>query len=132
MVDNPGGIEDGDVREIAGLELTAAFEMLTLLIACAHEEDAAARAVARKDTNCFEDPFGATRGTLDAVDKAGNQRYTDLLNHDLRRSAMSGHKTRVVFGRHHIVDEQDGVAAMTRVQLSAKNKLPAPRPRLKP
>ena len=87
-------------------------------------------------------------GTLEPVDKRGNRRYTGLLIHDLRRSAIknlmkagvtekvamaiSGHKTRAVFDRYHIVDEQDVVAAMTRVQLSAKNNLPAPQPQLKP
>lgn len=74
----------------------------------------------------------AKLGTLTPVDKAGNQRYTGLIIHDLRRSAIknlmkmgvnervamtiSGHKTRSVFDRYHIVDESDVLEAMKRVE----------------
>lgn len=59
-------------------------------------------------------------------------RYTGLMIHDLRRSAVrnlmksgvgervavrvSGHKTRDIFDRYHIVDTEDVVTAMRRVQ----------------
>lgn len=71
-------------------------------------------------------------GTMEPVDKAGNRRYTGLIIHDMRRSAIknllkmgvnervamqiSGHKTRAVFDRYHIVDETDVLDAMRRLQ----------------
>jgi len=36
--------------------------------------------------------------------------------------AISGHKTRAVFDRYHIVDTQDVVDAMRRVQQAARTK----------
>jgi integrase len=67
-------------------------------------------------------------GTLDKK----TWRYSGLIVHDLRRSAIrnliaagvnekvamaiSGHKTRSVFDRYHIVDSSDVLAAMRRVQ----------------
>ena len=78
-------------------------------------------------------------GVLEPVDKMGNRRYTGLIIHDLRRSAIknlmkvgvpekvamtiSGHKTRSVFDRYHIVDETDVLEAMKRV-VSAASKAP--------
>jgi integrase len=75
-------------------------------------------------------------GKLEPIDKQNNRRYTGLIVHDLRRSAIrnlmkagtsenvamriSGHKTRAVFDRYHIVDTVDVVAAMRRVQDAAK------------
>lgn len=70
-------------------------------------------------------------GTLGPVDGNGDRRYSGLLIHDLRRSAIknlmrmgvsekvamtiSGHKTRAVFDRYNIIDEQDVLDAMQRV-----------------
>jgi integrase len=74
----------------------------------------------------------ASLGTLEPIDMQNNRRYTGLIVHDLRRSAIknlmkagvnervamaiSGHKTRAVFDRYHIVDETDVLEAMRRVQ----------------
>jgi integrase len=71
-------------------------------------------------------------GTLTEVEGKSDPRYTGLIIHDLRRSAIknlmkagtsekvamtiSGHKTRDVFDRYHVVDTQDVVEAMRRVQ----------------
>ena len=76
----------------------------------------------------------AKLGTLTKVDGKQDPRYTGLIIHDLRRSAIknlmkaganekvamkiSGHKTRDVFDRYHIVDTEDVVEAMRRVQAS--------------
>jgi integrase len=98
----------------------------------------------------------AKLGTLTKVEGKQDPRYTGLIIHDLRRSAIknlmkagvnekvamkiSGHKTRDVFDRYHIVDTEDVVEAMRRVQSSESGqkglvsngeksvkKLPAPR-----
>jgi integrase len=94
-------------------------------------------------------------GVQEPIDKAGNRRYDGLIIHDLRRSAIrnlvkagvpekvamtiSGHKTRSVFDRYHIVDEADVLAAMKRVVSAAGNSVkilsesdsrPTPRKRL--
>jgi hypothetical protein len=94
-------------------------------------------------------------GVLEPKDKAGNQKYVGLIIHDLRRSAIknlmktgttekvamaiSGHKTRAVFDRYHIIDGQDVVSAMrrvqeppARVQFGANPQTRAPKPQLKP
>src|ERR1700730_2906848 len=71
-------------------------------------------------------------GKLEAIDEQNNRRYTGLIVHDLRRSAIknfmkagvnervamsiSGHKTRAVFDRYHIVDDTDVIEAMRKVQ----------------
>ncbi len=71
-------------------------------------------------------------GTLTEVEGKPDPRYTGLIIHDLRRSAIrnlmkagtsekvamtnSGHKMRDVFDRYHIVDTQDVVEAMRRVR----------------
>lgn len=78
-------------------------------------------------------------GTLTKVEGKKDPRYNGLIIHDLRRSAVknlvksgttekvamaiSGHKTRDVFQRYNIVDEQDVVDAMRRVQRFAKKNL---------
>jgi len=80
----------------------------------------------------------ARLGTLTEVDEKADKRYTGLIIHDLRRSAIknlmkagvnekvamkiSGHKTRDVFDRYHIVDTEDVVEAMRRVQTVAPRK----------
>lgn len=71
-------------------------------------------------------------GTSTKVEGKQDPRYNGLIIHDLRRSAIknlmkagvsekvamsiSGHKTRDVFDRYHIVDTEDVVEAMRRVQ----------------
>lgn len=71
-------------------------------------------------------------GSLTEVEGKPDARYTGLIIHDLRRSAIknlmkvgvnekvamkiSGHKTRSVFDRYHIVDTEDVVDAMRRLQ----------------
>lgn len=71
-------------------------------------------------------------GTLTKIEGKPDPVYTGLNIHDLRRSAIknlmkagvkekvameiSGHKTRAVFDRYHIVDTDDVVEAMRRVQ----------------
>lgn len=80
-------------------------------------------------------------GSFGSVDEHKNQRYTDLLIHNLRRSAIkflmkagvsekvamaiSGHNARSVFDRYHIVDTEDVVTAMRKVQ-AAPVKSPFP------
>src|SRR6266550_8931536 len=71
-------------------------------------------------------------GTLTKVEGRADPRYTGLIIHDFRRSAIknlmkagvnekvamkiSGHRTRSVFDRYRIVDTEDVVDAMRRVQ----------------
>ena len=86
-------------------------------------------------------PFGlaslaetAGLGAITKVDDEHEPVYSGLIIHDLRRSTIknlmkagvnekvamkiSGHKTRDVFDRYHIVDTDDVVNAMRRVQIS--------------
>jgi integrase len=86
-------------------------------------------------------------GSLGEVDKKGNRKYTGLILHDMRRSAIknlvqmgvpekvamtiSGHKTRAVFDRYHIVDESDVLAAMKRLQGQPQLPVASSRKRLK-
>ena len=86
-----------------------------------------------------EPPQGVAQGlccgwtrTSTKVEGKQDPRYNGLIIHDLRRSAIknlmkagvsekvamsiSGHKTRDVFDRYHIVDTEDVVEAMRRVQ----------------
>jgi integrase len=71
-------------------------------------------------------------GKLEKVEGKKFKRYSGLIVHDLRRSAIknlmkagvsekvamaiSGHKTRTVFDRYHIVDSADVVEAMRKVE----------------
>jgi hypothetical protein len=73
---------------------------------------------------------------LTEVEGKSDPRYTGLIIHDLRRSAIknlmnvgvnekvamkiSVHKTRAVFDRYHIVDTDDVVDAMRRQQNGEK------------
>jgi integrase len=77
--------------------------------------------------------------TFSEVEGKADPRYTGFIIHDLRRSAnknlmkagvnekvamkVSGHKTRAVFGRYHIVDTESVVDAMRRVQGNAPDRL---------
>jgi integrase len=72
-------------------------------------------------------------GTMTRIEGSPESVYSGLIIHDLRRSAIknlmkagvnekvamkiSGHKTRNVFDRYHIVDTEDVVEAMRRVQI---------------
>lgn len=75
-------------------------------------------------------------GRFIEVEGKPDPKYTGLIIHDLRLSAIknlmkagvnekvamkiSGHKTRDVFDRYHIVDTEDVVEAMRRVQQSVR------------
>jgi len=77
-------------------------------------------------------------GTLTKVEGKPDPRYNGLIIHDLRRSAIrnlmkagvservamsiSGHKTRAVFDRYHIVDTDDVVKAMRKVQANVASQ----------
>ena len=79
--------------------------------------------------------YAAGLGKLEEVEGRPDPRYTGLIIHDLNRSAIknlmkagvnekvamkiSGHKTRDVFDRYHIVDTEDVVGAMRKVQTVA-------------
>ena len=81
--------------------------------------------------------MAAGLGTLEEVEGKPDPRYHGLIVHDLCRSAIrnlmkmgvpekvamaiSGHKTRDVFGRYHIIDTADVVEAMRKVQESASS-----------
>jgi hypothetical protein len=87
----------------------------------------------------FREHVAAGLGTYAEVAGKLDPRYTGLIIHDLRRSAIknlmkagvnekvamkiSDHKTRDVFDRYHIVDESDVVTAMRRVQTFARPKV---------
>ena len=87
--------------------------------------------------------YAAGFGKLEEVEGRPDPRYTGLIIHDLHRSAIknlmkagvnekvamkiSGHKTRDVFDRYHIVDTDDVVGAMRKVQTvtaTANNLVP--------
>jgi integrase len=99
------------------------------------------------DTNLRKDWYkacvAAGVGKLTPVEGKPDPSYTGIIIHDLRRSAIknllkagvnekvamkiSGHKTRAVFDRYHIVDTDDLVDAMRKLQVgvnTVKNALP--------
>jgi integrase len=76
-------------------------------------------------------------GSLEPIDKSGNQRYNGLIIHDLRRSAVrnmmkagvqqavamrvSGHTTNHIFQRYNIIAEDPLHEAMERVEAEIKS-----------
>jgi integrase len=119
-------LEPGTTKNSEGREVTMTDAVYHLLAACVHGKAANDHVFTRADGSPVKD----FRGTWKAVCKQAG--VPDLLFHDLRRTAVrnlvnsgvservamriTGHKTRSVFDRYHIVSKNDIDNAMLKLK----------------